>query len=151
MSLATCLEQASVDKESVQVFTQILREATNMALMNEMWCTYAGLSVQQLAAKPSAGFISVDIIRMDKILITNTPFWYQNYKFEMEALKLRDDLDLVSGEAELLLQIPSSVRIWFIFSFFNVSSSLPCIITTMKKTIPDSRHHPTLTSRQYFA
>lgn len=36
MSLATCLEQASVDKESVQVFTQILREATNMALMNEM-------------------------------------------------------------------------------------------------------------------
>lgn len=37
MSLTTCLEQASVDKESAQVFTQILHEATTyMALMNEM-------------------------------------------------------------------------------------------------------------------
>lgn len=67
----------------------------------------------------------------------------------MQALKLRGILDLVSMEAELLLQIPSSMGREDSVSLFSmkyfVISFVPCRV--MEEIVPDRGHHPTLNSR----
>lgn len=82
------------------------------------------------------------------MLTTNTPFWFQNCKFEIQAVKLRGILDLVSVEAELL-QIPSSMGweggFWF-FSPFCAVPFVPSPVT--EEIVPGRGHHPALTSNR---